>query len=148
MRAQLAATRAQVAQKNIAIPFVHQFFVSLGTHLSQFAMQVQTLNVPYYSTIGNHELFGDWELWSEYFGRHNVHFSFKGAAFSLVDSGSASIDPLVYQWLDSFANFLRYVDLVLPLTTCTYMFHLRSLQIWALPVYQDFGSRTALRIPL
>ena len=68
----------------------------------QFAEQLETLDIPYYSTIGNHELIGDIAIWLERFGRFNVHFTFKGATFSLVDSGSATIDPLVYDWLDGW----------------------------------------------
>lgn len=64
--------------------------------------QLETLTIPYYSTIGNHELFGDPAPWRERFGRFNLHFRFKGVAFSLVDSGSASLDPLVYTWLDTW----------------------------------------------
>ncbi|HUH03793.1 MAG TPA: metallophosphoesterase [Kofleriaceae bacterium] len=64
--------------------------------------QLRTLEVPYFSTIGNHEVFGDTELWREYFGRFNLHFGFKGARLSMVDSGSASLDPMVYDWLDGW----------------------------------------------
>lgn len=64
--------------------------------------QLEVLDVPYFSTIGNHELFASFERWRARFGRFNVHFRFKGAAFSLVDSGNASVDPLVYDWLDEW----------------------------------------------
>jgi 3',5'-cyclic AMP phosphodiesterase CpdA len=60
------------------------------------------LDVPYFSTIGNHELRANLDRWHELFGRYNVHFEFKGAAFSIVDSGNASLDPLVYDWLDGW----------------------------------------------
>jgi Icc protein len=62
----------------------------------------QGLDIPYFSTIGNHELRDNLDRWRELFGRINVHFTFKGAAFSFVDSGNASIDPLVYEWLDGW----------------------------------------------
>lgn len=64
--------------------------------------QYQTLELPYYATAGNHEMVGDPALWREYFGRFNVHFAFKGTYFSLVDSGNATVDPLVYTWLDDW----------------------------------------------
>lgn len=64
--------------------------------------QLPALDVPYFSTIGNHELFTDLGLWREFFGRVNVHFEFQGVSFSLVDSASASIDPVVYEWLDTW----------------------------------------------
>lgn len=66
--------------------------------------RLQLLEVPYFSTIGNHELWGETHMWTELFGRRNVHFRFKGVAFSLVDSGNASLDPLVYDWLDQWLN--------------------------------------------
>ena len=69
-----------------------------------FEEQLEDLAIPYYSTIGNHELLIEPERWRQRFGRYNLHFRFKGVAFSLVDSGSASIDPLVYEWLDGWLD--------------------------------------------
>ncbi|MCG8419126.1 MAG: metallophosphoesterase [Proteobacteria bacterium] len=65
-------------------------------------LQYRRLDIPYYTTIGNHELYADHERWSERFGRFNVHFQFKEVTFSLIDSGSASIDPVVYGWIDQW----------------------------------------------
>lgn len=64
--------------------------------------KLPVLDVPYFSTIGNHELNGDPMLWHDAFGRYNIHFDFKGVAFSFVDSGSASLDPIVYSELDGW----------------------------------------------
>lgn len=69
--------------------------------------QLAVLDVPYFSTIGNHELFADHERWRVRFGRFNLHFRFKGAVFSLVDSGNSSVDPLVYEWLDEWLDEAR-----------------------------------------
>lgn len=69
-----------------------------------FEEQLENLAIPYYSTIGNHELLVEPTRWRERFGRYNLHFRFKGVVFSLVDSGSASIDPLVYEWLDGWLD--------------------------------------------
>ena len=69
--------------------------------------QLEVLAVPYFSTIGNHELFADHERWRVRFGRFNLHFRFKGAVFTLVDSGSSSVDPLVYEWLDAWLEEAR-----------------------------------------
>lgn len=69
-----------------------------------FEQKLENLAIPYYSTIGNHELLVEPTRWRERFGRYNLHFRFKGVAFSLVDSGSASIDPLVYEWLDGWLD--------------------------------------------
>ena len=64
--------------------------------------QLKLLDVPLYSTVGNHELMGDAKLWREYFGRHNTNFRFKGVTFSLVDSANAAIDPMVYGWIEQW----------------------------------------------
>ena len=64
--------------------------------------------VPVFSTIGNHELDGEPELWHDLFGLYSIHFEFKGLAYTFVDSGNASLDPIVYQrldrWLDRAAD--------------------------------------------
>ncbi len=65
------------------------------------------LDVPYFSTIGNHELRANLDRWHDLFGRYNVHFTFKGASFSIVDSGNASLDPVVYDWLDGWLDEAR-----------------------------------------
>lgn len=64
--------------------------------------QYRVLDIPIYATIGNHELKGAIDRWNRRFGRVNLHFDFRGVAFSLVDSGNASIDPIVYGWLDQW----------------------------------------------
>jgi hypothetical protein len=64
--------------------------------------QLERLDIPYFSTIGNHELRANLDRWHALFGRYNLHFTFKGAAFTMVDSGNASLDPLVYDWLDEW----------------------------------------------
>lgn len=62
------------------------------------------LSVPYFSTIGNHEIRNDTGRWSSRFGRFNIHFEFKDVAHSFLDTGSATIDPLVYEWLDGWLD--------------------------------------------
>jgi len=64
--------------------------------------QLTTLAVPFYTTRGNHELWGDDSRFTDRFGRANFHFDFKGAAFTFVDSGDAGLDPLVEEWLDGW----------------------------------------------
>lgn len=70
--------------------------------------KLELLDLPLYATIGNHELNGDAELWHDLFGLFNVHFEFKGVSFSFLDSGNASLDPIVYDrldgWLDDAAD--------------------------------------------
>jgi len=87
-----------------------RFVFSMGDlvedgRLDEYALLVdklELLDVPYFSTIGHHELRANLDRWHDLFGRYNVHFLFKGAAFSIVDSGNASLDPLVYDWLDGW----------------------------------------------
>lgn len=64
--------------------------------------QLATLDVPFYATLGNHELFGDSDEWTRRFGRSDVHFAFRGVTFSLLDSGNATIDPEVHAVLDGW----------------------------------------------
>jgi hypothetical protein len=42
--------------------------------------------------------------WHELFGPFNVHFRFRGVAFSLVDSGNGTIDPQMYERLDGWLD--------------------------------------------
>lgn len=64
--------------------------------------QLRTLEVPFYSTIGNHELWSAPERWQQRFGRYSIHFVFKGMRATFVDSGNAGIDPVIYEWLDGW----------------------------------------------
>lgn len=75
--------------------------------LEQFQRELQRLGIPFYSTVGNHEMGADPHVWHELFGPYNVHFGFKGVRFSLVDSGNATIDPHVYDWLDGWLEGAR-----------------------------------------
>jgi len=89
-----------------------RFVISMGDlvedgRLDEYELlleKFQELDIPYFSTIGNHELRANLDRWHDLFGRYNVHFTFKGAAFSFVDSGNASIDPLVYSWLEDWLD--------------------------------------------
>jgi hypothetical protein len=67
-----------------------------------FERQLQTLAVPFYTTLGNHELWAPAEQFYERYGRASFHFGFKGAAFTFVDSGDAGLDPIVEGWLDGW----------------------------------------------
>jgi len=82
--------------------------------LLAFRQALTALQVPFYSTVGNHELKSDEpELWPRVMGRHSLHFHFGGVAFSLLDSASATVSPLVYsrleQWLARGAGRLHVV---------------------------------------
>ena len=82
---------------------------SRGTReeLERFQRELEALNLPYFSTLGNHELGTQPDLFHEYFGRGNFHFRFHGVAFTLLDDASASIDPTVYDWLDDWLEQSR-----------------------------------------
>jgi hypothetical protein len=66
--------------------------------------KLDLLDIPYYSTIGNHELRDNIDRWHDLFGRYNIHFTFKRVAFSMVDSGNASLDPVVHDWLEGWLD--------------------------------------------
>ncbi|HVY29739.1 MAG TPA: metallophosphoesterase [Polyangiaceae bacterium] len=88
---------------------------SAGTReqLERFQSELLHLKVPYFATLGNHELGTSPDLFHDYFGRGNLHFRFHDVAFTLLDDGSASIDPLVYDWLDGWlADAKRDVHVV------------------------------------
>ena len=73
--------------------------------LVRYQKELQGLNVPFFTTVGNHEIDPDTpEDWHELFGRHSYNFAFKDVHFSLVDSASATIDSLVYGWLDQWTE--------------------------------------------
>jgi len=69
-----------------------------------FLEKIVHLDVPFFSTIGNHELTQDITRWHDLFGKFSTHFRFKGVDFSYVDSGNASLDPSLHRrlggWLD------------------------------------------------
>lgn len=70
--------------------------------LVEFQKKMEVLNIPLYATPGNHEFGGETETWHNLFGRHNSFFKFKSVYFSLVNSMGATIDPMVYAWLDNW----------------------------------------------
>jgi hypothetical protein len=63
-----------------------------------FDRQLVTLQIPYYTTLGTHELWAE-SHYRERFGRGSFQFDFKGVSFTFADSGNAGIDPLVEDWL-------------------------------------------------
>lgn len=70
--------------------------------LERFQYELEAMDVPYYATLGNHELGEDPAPYQDYFGRGNYSFEFRGVRFTLLDSASATLDPLVYDWLDGW----------------------------------------------
>jgi Icc protein len=75
--------------------------------LERFQRELLMLEVPYFTTLGNHELGASPSRYHDYFGRGNFQFGFRGVTFTLLDSASATLDPIVYEWLD---GWLRTAD--------------------------------------
>lgn len=70
--------------------------------LERFQSELLRLRVPYFTTLGNHELGTTPDPYHDYFGRGSFQFRFRGVYFTLLDSASASLDPTVYEWLDGW----------------------------------------------
>jgi 3',5'-cyclic AMP phosphodiesterase CpdA len=71
--------------------------------LERFQRELESLRVPFFPTLGNHELGNeDGAPFQRYFGRANFRFVHGGMQFTFLDSASATIDPLVYGWLDGW----------------------------------------------
>jgi 3',5'-cyclic AMP phosphodiesterase CpdA len=70
--------------------------------LERFQRELQRLDIPYYTTLGNHELGQNPTLFHQYFGRGSQSFEYRGVRFSLIDSASATVDPIVRDWLDDW----------------------------------------------
>jgi Icc protein len=72
--------------------------------LERFQTELQALGIPYYTTLGNHELRQSPCLFQQWFGRGSLSFEYRGARFTLIDSASATLDPIVYGWLDEWLS--------------------------------------------
>jgi 3',5'-cyclic-AMP phosphodiesterase len=70
-----------------------------------FQKELESLNIPFYSTSGNHDVgWGKEKEWFYYFGRNSFHFVFKNVHFSFADSADATIHPKVYDWIKTWLN--------------------------------------------
>lgn len=83
--------------------------VDTGVHseLRRFQRELLPLEVPFYSTVGNHEMGAPARTWHELFGPFSFHYTFQGVSFSLLDSGNGTIDPHVYDRLDGWLEAAR-----------------------------------------
>jgi 3',5'-cyclic AMP phosphodiesterase CpdA len=70
----------------------------------RFQKELRSLRVPFYATLGNHDIAAGDGIYQRYFGRGSFRFVYRGVQFTLLDSASASIEPAVYDmlsgWLD------------------------------------------------
>ena len=93
---------------------------SQGTRaeLERFQLELTGLRIPYYTTLGNHELGQNPTLFHDYFGRGSQSFDYRGVRFSLIDSASATVDPIVFDWLEEWlqpsASQLHVVAMHIP----------------------------------
>lgn len=74
------------------------------SELERFETELESLPIPFYTTLGNHELGTTPTVYQELFGRANLHFHHRGAAFSLVDSGSATLSRRCFEWLEGWLD--------------------------------------------
>ncbi|MEZ4219350.1 MAG: metallophosphoesterase [Polyangiaceae bacterium] len=74
------------------------------SQLERFTTKLRGLRVPYYTTLGNHELGVTPPPFQDMFGRGNFSFEFQRVRFTLLDSASATLDPMVYDWLDGWLS--------------------------------------------
>ncbi len=88
-----------------------RFVVSTGdltemgskSELERFRNRLSLLNIPFYTTAGNHDFFeGNYSYWRYLFGRASFMFRYKGAGLIFVDSSQATISTRVYSWLESW----------------------------------------------
>lgn len=91
---------------NIRFALISGDLTSQGTveQLEEFQALMKSLKFPCFATLGNHELGTRDDLYHDYFGRGNYSFRFREVQFSMLDSASATIDPLVYSWLDGWLD--------------------------------------------
>ncbi len=87
--------------------------------LERFVNELRTLPFPIYFTLGNHELgTDDGAPYQRMIGRTSSHFQFRGAAFTLLDSASATLSPKVYDrlegWLDQGRALPHVVTMHIP----------------------------------
>jgi 3',5'-cyclic-AMP phosphodiesterase len=75
--------------------------------LERYQRELRSLELPYYTTLGNHELGADPPPYQDYFGRASFQFRHRGVVFTLLDSGSATLDPLVDDWVDGWLAAAR-----------------------------------------
>ena len=74
------------------------------TELNVFRNELEVLKIPYYTTLGNHELGASTNAppYQAHYGRASFSFLYRGVQFSMIDSASATVDPMVYDWLDGW----------------------------------------------
>lgn len=72
--------------------------------MSSYQAAFRAMSIPYYGTPGNHERGAATRNWTDFFGRANYSFPFRGARFTFIDSSYGTVDPIVYDWLDGWLS--------------------------------------------
>jgi len=72
------------------------------TELERFKRELGGLPFPAYATLGNHELGNRDDLFHDHYGRGNLSFVFRNVQFTLLDTASATLSPMVYDWLSDW----------------------------------------------
>jgi 3',5'-cyclic-AMP phosphodiesterase len=116
-----------LADIQTALPQVHEVFAAINavpgarfvvfmgdlterSELEEYQLaeqQLQTLALPFYATLGNHELWADPDRFFSRFGRASFHFSYRDVAFTFADSGDAGLDPIVERWVEGWLDEAR-----------------------------------------
>jgi 3',5'-cyclic-AMP phosphodiesterase len=104
---QEAIDRVQDIYRRMAADPTIRFVVMSGdltergseAELARFQAEMGGLPFPIYATLGNHELGTRDDLFHDHFGRGNFSFAFRGVQFTLLDTASATVAPVVYDWL-------------------------------------------------
>ena len=78
-----------------------------SSEMDEFQQELRSLTIPMYGTLGNHDAFDAPTPWHGRFGRCNLHFSYRGVAFTALDSADGTIDPTVYDWLKVWLEAAR-----------------------------------------
>ncbi len=79
-----------------------------GRQLRRFEQELQRLNVPYYTTLGNHELGTSPPLFQSRMGRASLSFVYRDVRFTLIDSASATVAPSVLAQLEDWLRLGRH----------------------------------------
>jgi 3',5'-cyclic-AMP phosphodiesterase len=86
--------------------------------LERFQRELQSLPVPLFATLGNHELGSRPPVFHALFGRGSFRYVFRGVQFTMLDSASATIAPLTYTrlegWLAEGRDRLHVVGMHIP----------------------------------
>jgi 3',5'-cyclic-AMP phosphodiesterase len=116
-----------LADIQTALPQVHEVFAAINqvpgarfvvfmgdlterSELEEYQLaeqQLLTLDLPFYATLGNHELWADPDRFFSRFGRASFHFRYRDVAFTFADSGDAGLDPIVEGWVDGWLDEAR-----------------------------------------